>query len=74
MNVVNFEEENLQENHLNDLTNFSKIFRKNWTYDNINNHQKAGFHPLPRKYIFGKTTGGGQINLPPDIFRVKMRN
>ena len=74
MNVVNFEEENLQENHLNDLTNFNKIFRKNVAYDNINSHQKAGFYPLFRKYIFGKTTGGGQINPPSNLFRVKMRN
>ena len=29
--------------HLNDLSNFNKIFRKDVTYDNIKSHKKQGF-------------------------------
>ena len=36
---------------LDDLKNFSEIFVKNVTYDNIIKHKKAGFPPLSRKYI-----------------------
>ena len=34
------------------------------TYDNIKSHKKARFQSLSRKHIFGKTTGGGQIDHP----------
>ena len=40
---------------LNNLWNFSEIFRKDVTYD-IKSHKKPGLHPLSRRYIFGKTT------------------
>ena len=33
-------------------------------YDNIKSHKKARFHPLFKRYIFGKTTEGGQIDTP----------
>ena len=52
---------------LNDFRNFNEIFRKDLAYDIIKSDKKAAFHPLSRKNIFGKTTGGGQ----PSIFRVK---
>ena len=36
---------------------------KDVTYDNIKSHKKRGLHPLPRRYIVGKTFGGlGQID------------
>ena len=41
------------------------MFRKDVTYDDIKSHKKAGLHPLSEKYIFGKTTGRGQIDPPP---------
>ena len=45
---------------------FHDIFRKDVTYDYIKSHKKPGFHPLFRKYIFQKTTGGeGGIYLQP---------
>lgn len=28
---------------------------KNVTYDNVKSGKKVRFHPVPRKYIFGKT-------------------
>ena len=31
----------------------------------FDSHRKAEFHPLFRRYIFGKTTGGNQINTQP---------
>ena len=42
-------------------------FRKNQgfiaaTYDNTKIQEKPGLHPLFRKYIFGKTKCGGQID------------
>ena len=40
------------------MRNFNGIFRKDVTYDNIKSYKKAGFHPLFRRYIFRKTTGG----------------
>ena len=40
------------------------------SYDNIKSHEKTGLHPLPEKYIFGKTTGGGgQTDPPPQSFK-----
>ena len=55
---------------LNDLRNLNEIFRKDIPYDNIKSHKKAGFHPLCRRHIFQKTTGGDQIDLPSH-FRFK---
>ena len=40
-------------------------------YDSIKSHKKAGFHPLFRKYIFGKTTGEGQIEPLPVLLGLK---
>ena len=45
-------------NLLNNLRNSNETFRKDVTYYNIKSHKKAGLHTLPRRYIFGKTTGG----------------
>ena len=52
---------------------FQWDFQKNVTYDNIKSHKKPGLHPLSRRYIFGKTTGGvkgAQIDLSASILRV----
>ena len=63
---------------LNHLRNFNEIFRKDVNFDNIKSHKKTGFHPLFRRYIFRKTTGGVQLtplpNPPPNPsrFRVKI--
>ena len=35
-----------------------KFSVKNVTYDNIKSHKKQGSHRNPRRYTFGKTTGG----------------
>ena len=45
------------------------------TYLNVKSHKKTGFHPLLRRFIFGKTTKGvgGQIDLP-NLSRVKRMN
>ena len=42
------------------LNNLRKLlnFRKDSAHDNIKTHKKVEFHPLYRKHIFGKTTGG----------------
>ena len=58
------ENSNIDRNYLyllNDLRNFNKILRKDGTYDHIKRHKKPGFHPLFRRYIFRKATGGYQI-------------
>ena len=47
---------------LNDLKNFNEVFRKDVTYDNTKIHKKPAFHPLFRRHIFRKTTGGGQVS------------
>ena len=47
---------------LNDLKNSNETFRKDVTYDNIKCHQRPGFQPLSRRYIFRKNTGGGGSN------------
>ena len=39
------------------MRNFSEIFRKDVTYDNIKSHEKPGLQPLSRRYIFEKNTG-----------------
>ena len=39
---------------LNEMRNLNEIFKKDVTYDNITSHKKAEFHPLFRRYIFGK--------------------
>ena len=51
---------------LNDLRNFNEISWKDVTYDNIKSHKNRGFHPLFRKYIFQKNTGG--LKLTPQPF------
>ena len=56
---------------MNDERNLNEIFRKDVTYDNIKSHKKSGFRPLFRRYIFEKTTAGGQI-YPPCRFRAKI--
>ena len=46
--------------------------KKDVTYDNIKSHKKTELHPLSRRYIFGKTTGKGQIDpRPSSLLRVK---
>ena len=40
-------------------------FSEKMLYDNVKCHKKrTEFHPLFRKYIFGKNTGMGQIDQP----------
>ena len=63
MKVANIDIEILHK-FLNDLTNFSEIFRKDVTYDNIKSCKKTGFHPLFKTYIFQKIIEGGQSNTP----------
>ena len=61
MKIVNIDGENL----LNDQRNFNEILRKDATYDNVRSHKKAELHPVTRRYIFRKTTGGCQIDPHP---------
>ena len=42
----------------NDLKNFSNIFRKDMSYDNIQNHKKSGLHNLYKNDIFQKPQWG----------------
>ena len=57
---------------LSDMINFTEIFRKDVTYDNIKSHKKPGLHALSRKCISGKTTGeGGGSSWPPSLLKVK---
>ena len=58
MKIVIIEEENLNIF----FRNFDEIFRKDVAYDNIKSHKKGGLYRLSKKYIFGKTTEGGQSN------------
>ena len=52
------------------MINFTEIFRKDVTYDNIKSHKKPGLHALSRKCISGKTTGeGGGFKLTPQPFK-----
>ena len=46
---------------MNVLMNFNEIIKKDVTYDNIKSCKKQSFHFSLKKYIFGKSTGGGQI-------------
>ena len=55
------------------LRNFNKIFRKNMTYNNIKSHKKEGLHAFFGRYIFRKTTVGGQIDPPPAVLELKER-
>ena len=58
---------------MNDLSNFNEIFREDMTYDtydNIKSNKKPGFHPLIRRYIFQKTTGGLKLT-PPAVLGLK---
>ena len=43
------------------MWNLNEILREDVTYDKIKSQKKSGTHPISRKYIFGKATGG----LPP---------
>ena len=43
-----------------------KIFRKDMAYD-IKSHKKAGFQPLSRKQVLGKTAGRG-VQLTSQFF------
>ena len=56
---------------LNDFSNFIDIFRKNVTNDIIKCRKKKTSHPLPRKNIFGKTTGEGRIDPTPAFLGLK---
>ena len=47
-----------------ELRNFNEIFRKDVNYDNFKSHKKAVLCLLSRRYVFWKTIGGGEINLP----------
>ena len=72
MKVANIDIEILHK-FLNDLTNFSEIFRKDVTYDNIKSCKKTGFHPLFKTYIFQKII---EVKVtpppfPPRHFKVK---
>ena len=68
MKIVNIDGENL---HSLGMT-MNETFRKDRTYDNIKSHEKAEFHHLSRRYILGKTTGGGSKLTPlPSLFRVR---
>ena len=40
------------------MRNFNDIFKKDMTYDNIKSYKKPVLHPLSRKYICEKTSGG----------------
>ena len=55
------ENSNIDRNYLYVLNDFLKILRKDGNYDHIESHKKPGFHPLFRRYIFRKATGGYQI-------------
>ena len=57
MKMVDIEEENLQ--------NFNEIFRKDVTYDRIKNKKKTELHLFSEKDIFGETTVGDKLLLPP---------
>ena len=55
MKIANIYEENLYYLQI-DLRNFTKVFRKDVTYDNIKRLNKSGHHSLSRRYIFGKNS------------------
>ena len=57
MKMVDIEEENLQ--------NFNEIFRKDVTYDRIKNKKKTELHLFSENDIFGETTVGDTLLLPP---------
>ena len=42
-------------------------------YDNIKSHKKPGFHPLSKRCIFGKSTGGSNWPPSPSLLRVNQR-
>ena len=50
---------------MSELRNCNKNFMRDVTFDNIKSHKKPGLHTLSRRYIFGKTTGGGGVKLTP---------
>ena len=53
-----------ENSNIKSLLSFERSeFRKEMTYNNTKSHKKPGLHPRSRKNIFGKTTGGSQIDL-----------
>ena len=53
----------------NNMRNLNETFSKDVTYANIKSHKKHGFTLFSEIYIFGKTTGGAQIDPPhPQLF------
>ena len=65
MKIVNIDRENL---HIFWRTwgILNEMFRTSVTFGNTKSHKKAELHPLSRRYIFGKTTGG--VKLIPQHF------
>ena len=56
------------------MRNLNEMFRKDVTFDNVKSHKKGGFHPLFRRYIFGKTKGpGAGLTLPPAVLGLIFR-
>lgn len=48
------------------MRNFHEFFRKDWIYENIDNHKEPELHAFYEIYIFGKITGGWvQIEIKP---------
>ena len=41
--------------------------------NNMKSHKKPRLKPLFRKYSFGKTTGGGQIDPSPAFYRLRIK-
>ena len=56
---------------MNDLKNFNEIITKDMPYYSIKNHEKPGFHPFFRRYIFQKMTRVGAKLTPHSGFVVK---
>ena len=54
------------------MRNFNEILRKDVPYDNSKSHKKTEFHPLSRRYIFRRTTGGGESNWSPSPSRFRV--
>ena len=67
--IVKIEEENLH--LLKNLINVNEIFRKNITYYNIIQNEKAGLHPFSGKYILVRAIGWFKPTHPPAFLRLK---
>ena len=57
---------------MNNYRSRKKTFRKDVAYDNIKSHEKAGLHPLSRKYISRKITAGIQSDPPSRLSSVNL--